>query len=479
MTTNLLTRWALACFLVSMLAWEAKAQNSPLPDFPIGNLELFERRDLSTYGRAPRVHEGYFGQFDWLMWNVGTPIKTDIGNPNLQPVVHDVGYVRTQYNSFNTGDMYAEWVHGQRGEVGYVNDHWGVLFGSFQINGNNQAFAAGDVDVVFNDFYTPVENERLDFVNGVYVPSGIVTTQQIGLLDGFVIQRVFNAPGFSADEDLDNDGVFGRFFDGNGDGTISPTDPADKLNQRFWDVDDLVRMPTNFHELSYVNTTRIWGFELMPFYRTNPTHNNGNLEFGMGFRYIKFKDRFNVDALGGFLVDDGTDTPTSGQQISMLSESFWHTTAYNNIVGPQVSARWFKKLGAWTLSTQGRYFAGFNFQNVLQRGSLGVGHQGVIDPFIGPRYVGNNINVAQAGLTFTNSTHENEFSNVVELRAQASYQITQAFSLNVGWTGIYMDGIARSSNMVAYQLPTMGILEDENRQIFITHGLTAGFQFNR
>jgi len=41
------------------------------------------------------------------------------------------------------------------------------------------------------------------------------------------------------------------------------------------------------------------------------------------------------------------------------------------------------------------------------------------------------------------------------------------------------DGIARSSNMINYTLPMMGINLDNNRQDLFIHGLNVGITINR
>ena len=73
-----------------------------------------------------------------------------------------------------------------------------------------------------------------------------------------------------------------------------------------------------------------------------------------------------------------------------------------------------------------------------------------------------------------------EFSALGELRFNLSYQVFNKASINVGWTGLIVDGIARPSDMINYQLPNMGILvHGNNRQTVFMEGLTLGFIFNR
>ena len=57
------------------------------------------------------------------------------------------------------------------------------------------------------------------------------------------------------------------------------------------------------------------------------------------------------------------------RQFSMHSQ--WTTDAQNHIIAGPIGGRWFKKLGRWMLSTEGRGLAGLNCQNVHQFGFIG------------------------------------------------------------------------------------------------------------
>jgi len=72
-----------------------------------------------------------------------------------------------------------------------------------------------------------------------------------------------------------------------------------------------------------------------------------------------------------------------------------------------------------------------------------------------------------------------EFSPIVELRMQSSFQLTRAIAVRAGYSAIYMDGLARASSMVDYQLEGMGILDEENTQDVTMHGFTFGIEVNR
>jgi len=48
-----------------------------------------------------------------------------------------------------------------------------------------------------------------------------------------------------------------------------------------------------------------------------------------------------------------------------------------------------------------------------------------------------------------------------------------------GWTGMWMDGLARSPYMIDYTLPNMGIDMSNNQEDAFVHGLTFGIDINR
>ena len=81
--------------------------------------------------------------------------------------------------------------------------------------------------------------------------------------------------------------------------------------------------------------------------------------------------------------------------------------------------------------------------------------------------------------TATNSDYAREFAPTFELRVEGRYQATRCISFHAGWTGIVMDGIARGSSLVEYQVPAMGIDMDNNREGVFINGVTFGVDINR
>jgi hypothetical protein len=69
------------------------------------------------------------------------------------------------------------------------------------------------------------------------------------------------------------------------------------------------------------------------------------------------------------------------------------------------------------------------------------------------------------------------FAPVGEFRAEASYQLTSALELKLGYTFTFIDGISRGGQLVDYVLPDMGLLEGGHQEIFI-NGVNVGLELN-
>ena len=382
----------------------------------------FSPADLSEYGSGPAPNEGYFFTFDVLHWSISAPEKTAIGSPGLTRIVQDGAGFREESNSLDTGSLSADFTDGQRFEVGYVNNHHGWLFSAYKLTSQTQRITRGNVDVVFDD--------------PPFGPLGLTRMEGFTDVDG---------DGF--DDDWNFNLVYGR------DGIDTDVPPNGEPDQPFpTDFGDIQFLPMRFDEISARNRTQFWSTELLYLMRTHQFHGGGYMEFSLGARYLNFRDNFNVIGYGG-----------------LLDRSNWNTNVYNDIIGPQAGVRWTRRNGRLGLTAEGRYMAGFNFQAMRQQGTIGSN----LTP--GPA----NFPLSFAASSFNHAVHDEEFSNFIELRLEASYQLTRALTIRVGWDGMWMDGIARASNIVNYSLPHMGILAGNNKQDVFVHGVTAGVEINR
>ncbi|GAB6165289.1 hypothetical protein JCM19992_12890 [Thermostilla marina] len=202
------------------------------------------------------------------------------------------------------------------------------------------------------------------------------------------------------------------------------------------------------------NLIQTWSLELNYTYRFHPTHHGSIWELYMGVRYFEFNEEFNVRAFGGTLAD-----------------SEWFSDVDNHIVGPQLGGRIFRTYNRWTFETQGRFFAGWNAQSVNLDGILGS----QLDPSAGPV---EDMPLAMGPTAFSHTEHVQEWSPGVELRFNLKYQLTEKMAISVGWTGFWIDGIARASNVIYYDVPDMGITMDRNRQDVFMNGVNVAVEFN-
>lgn len=414
MSLNRTSLRLVAGVLILLIGLPALAQD-------LRGVQLFAPADLSTYGSGIQPKEGYFFVFDGLNWSISKPIVTTIGNDapgERSRLVYNVGNpdtAWTQTNSHDTGPLRGSFTGGNRIEFGRVCDRRGWIFSTYRLNNQSQRFAASDVHVVFAD-----DDDWGD-------PSG-------GRLEGAII-----------------------------DDTDPPSDPPD-----FGVAGNPAPLPVIFDDVVVYNRVEHWSVELMCIQRMRPCHYGGIFEWFAGVRYLEFDDTFDVDARR-------EDVATDNSHV-ILGNSIWSTEAQNHIVGPQVGLRWFNKNGRWMLSTEGRFLAGFNSQNIRQQGVLGS----ELNPDLAARVLGEPS--MMLATDFNHVEHIQDWSPVFELRAEARYQLTRAVSFRAGWTGIWMDGIARASNMVDYSLyeeGVMGILTSQNRQDVFIHGLTIGVDVNR
>ncbi len=408
---------------------------------PVGidDLQLFAPADMSTYGGGYRANEGFFFSFDaMLMW----PSKPDpglIGDPTTRDVVitpqnpdldgdgfFDAGFDPIKVkesSSISTGTLNAEEVSGQRYEFGYVEGHHGWFASILNVRPQTQTIVATDAHVVFVD--SPF---------------------------GSVPQRHLQGPIWVV------------------------LDPATNETPPYW-IDDL---PVRFDDLEARYEITTWSTELSYLYRAHPFHCGGILELFLGARYMEIDDRFSVVAEERLPAEE-EDPPENIPHG--LGDSWWDNRVENHLVGPQIGLRWYRKSNRWTWSTEARFFSGFNRQNIKQRGLLGehLNGQGVIDAILDDDEEGVlKISNMQAS-PVSHDRRFHEWSPTAELRVDLKYQLTRSVSTGVGWTGIWIDGIARAPNTIDYILEqdsVMGI-GDHNHEDFFLHSLSFRVELNR
>ncbi|MBQ7813481.1 MAG: hypothetical protein IJ387_03175, partial [Thermoguttaceae bacterium] len=144
----------------------------------------------------------------------------------------------------------------------------------------------------------------------------------------------------------------------------------------------------------------------------------------------------------------------------------------------------------WRFTGEGKYFAGFNRQNLYGDGTLGLkamtGGEG-----------GTNLDLSETGgvptfaplntiaNSFAYSKHHDVYTNGVEGKVEATWNWTQAVGFKVGYQMLYMDNIARASAINDYRLNEDGTIfgvkkndDDYNFDQFV-HGVMFTVLINR
>lgn len=374
---------------------------------PLG-MQLFGDADISTFGTPPPPNEGYFFSFDGLYWSVQRPQTAMLGAPGSRLVGTHVIQLVNGEGDLDGGEIQTFLQRTTESTAPLVNE--------FQAG---QRFEFGRVED-YRGWIASIYRLQGNDQNFLGHGAAVLLTDSFGLLYGQVGTHVNTY--------------------GTGEDKTQVT------------IRDDFNLPVTFDTIQVSNHIDTWGVEVSYLRRTMTFHDGGNMEFYLGARYLEFNEDFNVIGTGG-----------------VLDSSFWNTSAGNHIVGPQVGARYFKRQGRWTFSTEGRFMAGYNSQNLSQDGIFAyTGNPGdLLKP------------IAWPGDSFSSRATIHEFSPVVELRLDMRYMITRAISFRAGWSGIWMDGIARPSGMVNYSVPSMGIDTTKNCQHLLINGLTMGIDINR
>ncbi len=253
-------------------------------------------------------------------------------------------------------------------------------------------------------------------------------------------------------DDLDGDGIAGFgviLADLNGDGTIDD----DEVLATFVDFNDLHQFNIRFNTLFVRNNAQADGVELMKTLELDNSHltekgQRNHFDVALGARYFRLKDEF-------FWTGD----------IDTFGTTFQTTEADNNIVGPQIRARWSHQRHRLTFGLDGRVMFGYNIENLRQRGAIGR----LLEP-------GALNRSATAQPTYVaNGRQETEFSPLAELRADVRYRITDVFSARLGYTATFIDNVTRASQVVQYRLPDLGIRAGGQQEIYFG-GVDVGFE---
>jgi hypothetical protein len=229
------------------------------------------------------------------------------------------------------------------------------------------------------------------------------------------------------------------------------------------DPDPIVqdRNPRNYILETSLNKANYAAFELNKTWRRKEFHNGSILEPLIGFRFMKFKDRYRRDTYERF-ASDIVGQPVPG--VPTVDGRFEELTTDgaifdNNMVGGQLGFRFFHQRGHWLLSTDIRFFACQNFQSLETMTSTRL-----------TRYDTPAGDDVQLELNDTVHAWQNadEFVWGGEVRAEASYELTREINLRFGM--VFLDlgqGIGRGNDILL------------NTQDVQMAGVTFGVTINR
>ena len=224
------------------------------------------------------------------------------------------------------------------------------------------------------------------------------------------------------------------------------------------------RNPRSYILRDSLNVASLSSFELNKTWRRKEFHDGSILEPLVGFRYIKFKDftrredyvRFNEDIVG----EPVPQVPSVDGTFEQLTQD---TAVFeNSMVGGQLGLRYFRQRGHWLLSTDVKFFALANFQQLANQRDVrltrysGVSAAADPDPEL------------EIFTRFRDYDENEEFVWGGEVRAEAAYELTRDISIRFGM--VFLDlgqGIGRGTNPL-----------DNNQDVQIA-GVTFGLTINR
>ena len=510
--------WGLPLVLASMALGQELPDNEWVPG--VRDFQPFAPASDTTshYGSGPKRQRGWFFTIEDLAWSTNNPNRTTIGQAGFNPLVSTgiVGGFMVQPNSMDTGFIQPRLTQGERLQLGYVGeDGVGLLIGTFAVHTSTSFGTISDGGVSFSS----------NLVNG------------ISPLEGFIEEALpvpANQPGFTGgggaggtarvaivDADINHNNVFGGSGRDIGTPNAAPpptfVPPLDGFPDvpAPTDLGDLVQLPIFFTHIVTKYSSNVWGTEVMRTWWLSKSRrpDHGYWDLMAGARYIRFRDQFYFDgegaettlAPGGGGGGGGSGTTSVKLVEGVLSNTFFNQTAANYMVGPQVGLRWYKQRGRLGWDVQGRFSASANFQTVQQTGFVAQRPESgrlepaffVVNPQPSVAFL-QSLN-SSGGTTTTatnafnvpqfrtpnlvpqgvlNTYHATTFSPIGELRVSANYQLFRNVQATVGWTGLVMGGVARSVNMVNYNIPNLGIVTGHNQQAVFIQGINFGFNIN-
>ncbi len=439
-------------------AWAQGSWMPLLPDQDFYDFQLFAPPDLNSYSIYQDPSEGIFFNYDRLYLGITVPNVVPVGNTDFFPVEPLNPNVTEQLNTANGGfagvvvygtdqfnlSLDTSWMRtkmswGNRYEGGWIYDNHGMLFSYWDSGPQGQEF-------------TTVNEYALNTPEQEFSQETSTATAEIG---GIALPIVVTTI----------------------ESTSPPPDHA--VSQHF----------------RQANETRIQsGGAAWIIRRELGRRGSGStVRFGFGPRFVQLADRYSLsyrsyqysfDNISGTTGSDIDVTPTPGGTVltnsadgnsltgltggSQLQSGDWETYAANNIAGPEFSLHFESTKGRWTFLSDLKFTGGFNWQNMIYRGSnfpaslsadyfrstFTTADVFTADSTAQTNVVGSPLYVQVFGLGQKNGTniaeHQFTFTPIGEWRLGTEFRVSQAVLLRAGYTGMWMGQIARASSNTSY-----------------------------
>ncbi|MEQ8849702.1 BBP7 family outer membrane beta-barrel protein [Botrimarina sp.] len=329
---------------------------------------------------------------------------------------------------------------GQLDAIGPLGELYALGFGSVAINFQApERYFEGFRDYVINGFPVGTVYGPINSVNNA---GGPVDEP----LEGGEAVEVEQAP-----DDFNGNGRQFTIYvaDLDGDGEIDD----DEIVFTYIDYGDLYEFDLFFEEVVVRNVTRVDGIELMLTHQIDTGHKlergrRDQLELSYGLRYLELRDSFQVTGFGSVI-----------RGFDVFAEMD------NQLIGPQIGLNWTRDHGAWEWSVSGRAMLAYNRTD---RGLNGIFAQGAVPGSL-------NTPVHARATTTVLGEALDEFSPLAELRVEARYNLTSAISLNLGYTGTFIDNIQRASQSVVWTAPNFAM--QDGRSHILMNGVNGGVEF--
>jgi len=456
-------KWIAAGLLLIATAGSVRAQNSfvrPNMDF---DAQWFSPVQFDFENLPITKSSGVFFRWNKISWAVAGE-RTPIGAPGVVALSEEIF---PDDAAFDIGDLpplqylvqngvqnvapVTEFGWGTRYELGFFDDNHGWMMGVIdnQRVHTGTTLGAGPQTSGFGSLHVNFLLDNPGLLAGFRDYNGIINT---GAEQPTPTQGGPGVGGNGVSDDLNaNLAGFGIFFvdlDGNG-----MPDPGE-VTGIFIDYGDLYNFNVTFNQLFVNNFTRTDGIELMKFYTLDNSHwfvkeQHNQIDVGAGVRFLKIRDIFGWN----------------GTSDLLRGRNFVNTKVDNQIVGPQIYARWTSEYKRWRFGVDGRFMFGYNVQDLNQTGVIGEN--------LLPGDLNQPAILQPTGWAY--GKQANDFSPLVELRADAAFQISENLAFKLGYTMIFVDNITRGAPVTRYSLPDMGFNEAGQQHILI-NGADAGFE---